>query len=105
MIKDGKDNTRYLLLDMKHTDYATIITRLLKLHTNKEAGNKLTVLPNTARTRAIVKVVAHVGWLEDEKTRLDTAKADGLIINSYIYKELSNIYTLLASKEWPQEDL
>ena len=103
MIKDGKENARYMLLDMTKPQYVATESAFLKLHTDKFANNTLTVLPNVANTRAIIKVVAHVGWIEQEKGRLTAGLASGLILEVHPYEELPRIYELLASAAWPQE--
>ena len=102
MIKDGKENARYMLLDMTKPQYVATERAFLKLHTDKFANNTLTVLPNIANTRSIIKVVAHVGWLEDERTFLQGGLASGVILEIHPYEELPRIYELLASPEWPQ---
>ncbi|KKK78888.1 hypothetical protein LCGC14_2839030 [marine sediment metagenome] len=105
MIKDGNENKRYMLLDMTKPQYSATERAFLKLHTDKFANNTLTVLPNVGNTRAIIKVVAHVGWLEDEQSRLTAGLASGLILEVHPYEELPRIYELLASAEWPQESV
>ena len=100
---DGKSNIRYLLLDMLKPSYNGIITAFTALHVAKEAGNKLTVIPNIANTRAIVKVVAHVGWIQEENDRMNTAIGNGLILEVHPYEELDQVHAYLASNEWPQE--
>ena len=105
MIKDGKENARYMLLDMTKPQYIATERAFLKLHTDKFANNKLTVLSNVANTRAIIKVVAHVGWLNDERGRLTAGLASGLILEIHPYEELPRIYELLASAAWPQDFL
>ena len=104
MIKDGKENSRYLLMDMTRPQYPGFETSFLTLHLNKFADNALTVLPNIAGTRSIIKVVAHVGWIEEEKGRLQAGMANGTILEIHPYEELPRIYDLLASPEWPQAD-
>ncbi len=104
MIKDGKENARYLVMDMTSPQYTAFEARFLKLHTDKFANNTLTVLPNIANTRAIIKVVAHVGWLEEERGRLQAGLASGVILEIHRYAQLPRIYELLASPEWPQEE-
>lgn len=88
-----------------HIDYADTITAFRTIHTNKESGNTLTVLPNNANTQAIVKVVGHIGWLEDESKRLTDGLASGLMVNIYDYDNLDSVHVLLASAVWPQEAL
>lgn len=105
MIKDGKDNARYLLMDMTHPAYNGTENSFRKLHTDKFANNTLTVLPNIAGTRSIIKIVAHVGWLDDEKGRLNGGLASGVILEIHPYAELPRIYELLASAEWPQAEI
>ena len=104
-MKDGTENIRYLLMDMTHPDYKKAITEFKKLHTDKEEGNTLTVLPNKAKTKAIVKVVAHVGWIQDHKTKLQNAVSSGLIIKSRDYSGLPQVKALLASNKWPKEEI
>ena len=104
MIKDGKENSRYMLLDMTKPQYKATENAFRKLHTDKFADNTLTVLPNVANTRAIIKVVAHVGWIEEERGRLQAGLASGLILEIHRYAQLPRIYELLASPEWPQEE-
>jgi len=104
VIKDGKENTRYLLMDMTKPQYPGFETAFLTLHLNKFADNALTVLPNIAGTRSIIKVVAHVGWIEEEAGRLTAGLASGVILEIHPYEELARIYELLASPEWPQEE-
>lgn len=105
MIKDGKENSRYLLMDMTRPPYDGMITAFTKLHTDKFANNKLTELPNIAMTRSIVKIVAHVGWIEEEAGRLTAGLANGTILEIHPYEELPRIYELLASPEWPQLEI
>ncbi len=105
MIKDGKENARYLLMDMTKPQYQATENAFRKLHTDKFADNTLTVLPNIANTRAIIKVVAHVGWIEEERGRLQAGLASGLILEIHRYAQLPRIYELLASPEWPKEPL
>lgn len=94
---DGKPNIRYLLLDMNHPSYTGLINRFTQLHENKEPGNKLTVLPNVFDTRAIVKVVAHVGWIQEENLNLPA------ILEIHPYEEINVIHDYLRSTDWPQE--
>ncbi len=103
MIKDGKENARYMLLDMTKPQYQATENAFRKLHTDKFTNNTLTVLPNLANTRAIIKVVAHVGWIEEERGRLQAGLVSGLILEIHRYAQLPRIYELLASPEWPQE--
>ena len=105
MIKDGKENARYMLLDMTKPQYVATERAFLKLHTDKFSNNKLTVLPNVANTRAIIKVVAHVGWIDDEQGRLTAGLASGLILEIHSYEGLPRIYELLGSAAWPQDFL
>ena len=100
--RDGKENARYLLMDMTKSQYSAFEARFLKLHTDKFANNILTVLPNIAGTRSIIKVLAHVGWLDDEQSFLQGGLASGVILEIHPYEELPRIYELLASPEWPQ---
>ena len=103
--RDGKENARYLLMDMTKPQYPAFEARFLQLHLNKFADNALTVLPNIANTRSIIKVVAHVGWLDDEQGFLQGGLASGVILELHPYEELPRIYELLASAEWPQDTL
>ena len=105
MIKDGNDNKRYLLMDMTKPQYLAFKARFLQLHLNKFADNALTVLPNIANTRSIIKVVAHVGWLDDERGFLEGGLASGVILEIHPYEELPRIYELLASAQWPRDSL
>ena len=101
---DGKTNIRYLLLNMTHPSYNGMITSFTNMHTAKEAGNTLTVLPNIANTQAVVKVVAHVGWIQEEDGRLEAGLINGSIIAVHPYEELNQVHAYLASNEWPQAD-
>jgi len=101
-MEDGIENIRYILMNMMHPNYDVAIEEFTKLHTDKQAGNKLTVLPNIANTRSVVKVVAHVGWIEENRTRLQNAINSGLIIRQRDYTALPEVLALLASPDWPQ---
>lgn len=103
VIKDGKDNIRYLVVDMHALNYAPLVSWYTLLHTRKESGNKLTVIPNIAKTEAIVKIVAHVGWLEEEAETLSLGIDIGLITHIYTYSQLNHIYDLLRSVAWPED--
>lgn len=101
-MKDGKANIRYILMDMTHRSYAGTIEVFTKMHTNKQAGNILTVIPNSANIKSLVKVVGHVGWLEDEAGRLTDGLASGLMVSVYDYDSLGQVQIMLASSAWPQ---
>jgi hypothetical protein len=113
MAIDGKSNRRYLVMNMTHDSYAAKIAHYTKLHTDKQAGNKLTVLPNIAGTQSIVKVVARPGWVDDdlfdELQVLPLTKgvdeASRLYINVYTYDDLAEVHALLASSDWPQAEI
>ncbi len=126
-IRDGKANIRYLVMDMTHGDYKDTVDAFRSIHAMKaiaelikaasdseqdpfEMGTLpdvltvvLTILPNNANTQAIVKVVGHVGWLEDKATMMSNGLTSGLMLNVYDYDDLPNIHALLASSDWPQE--
>ena len=96
-MRDGIENIRYLLLDMTHPSYTGLINRFTQLHANKEAGNTLTVLPNVANTQAVVKVVAHVGWIQEENLNVPA------ILEIHPYEEINIIHDYLRSTDWPEE--
>ena len=97
-------NIRYLLLDMTHVKYTDALLHLTALHENKEAGNKLTVLPNINKTQAIVKVSAHEGWVEEETPRLTATETQDLFLAIYDQSQLREVNQLIGSSEWPQEE-
>jgi len=101
---DGKTNIRYLLLSMDEPTYTGLVNRFKNIHTQKEAGNTLTVRPNIAGTQAIVKVVGHVGWLDDEAGTMANGQASGAIAEIYTYDDLPTVRSLLGSDAWPQGD-
>ena len=100
---DGKTNIRYFVMNMEHDDYDAMIEHYTLLHTNKEAGNRLTVIPNIANTQAIVKVVAHADWIAEQQSNMAEDEESGLCINSYTYDQLNQVHDLLRSSDWPQE--
>jgi len=99
-VRDGRSNIRYILMDMTHPAYFGAIKKFTAMHVAKEAGNKLTVLPNLAGTQAIVKVVAQVGWAQNEHGYLRGGKASGLIIKVMSYSDLLEVHDYLRSPEW-----
>lgn len=103
-MKDGNENKRYLLVDATHPAYNGLVESFRALHTAKEAGNTLPIRPNTAGTEAIVKVVAHVGWVEEEAGRINAGLVSGVILAVYTYDELPEVTALLGSAAWPQEE-
>ena len=102
-MEDGITNIRYLLVDMTHAGYNGLISKFTALHIAKEAGNTLTVKPNTANTQAIVKVVAQPGWIQSEDAYLTAQQSSGLIIAIHPYLELNQVHAYQNSSEWPQE--
>ena len=101
-MEDGRDNIRYLLLSMDEPTYTGLVQRFKNIHTQKEAGNTLTVLPNIAGTQSIVKVCGHVGWLDDEAGTMADGRASGAIAEIYTYDDLPTVQGLLGSADWPQ---
>ena len=99
-MKDGKENIRYILLDATHAKYDALITKFTKLHTDKESGNKLTVIMRNDNKRALVKVVGHVGWIQDLKARMDADRLSGLILKVRNYNALPQVTELLARPAW-----
>ena len=96
------DDIRYLLFNMQHEEYDAAIAYFLDLHLQKDPNNTLTVRPNVANTQAIVKVVAHEGWTEEEAPKVPTYTNNGLLLAVYRYEDLPTVRALLASSEWPQ---
>ncbi len=114
METDGKTNIRYILADMTHVDYGDMITAFITIHIDKNLDQNpdkvtdedtvLTILPNTAETQAIVKVVGHVGWLNDEDTRMTDGLSSGLFLNIYTYDDLPSVHAIISSRDWPSQE-
>lgn len=99
-VDDGTDNIRYLFMDTTKLSYGGMITALQNMHKAKEEGNTLTVIYRLDGLQSLVKVVGHVGWLEDFNDFLNGGIANGSIISINTYNNLSQVTEILATTEW-----
>lgn len=106
-MKDGIDNIRYLLMDITAPDYQSLVDRFEYLHDKKQKGNPVTKRECINPDHRIVKVCADIGWLETERSLMDTSKLDssGAILAIYEYKDLVIVNSLKKSGEPPTAEV